>query len=348
MYPRTVISNSAGRTQYPQASGADDTAALQAALHSGKPLVLAGGGRYTVSAPLRITQSGQTVHLSGSIISALGVSTSIFLIGENANGRFVKTDDVLIAGPGTLQGQADGKGRQPPFAIGVTAPPATPYTSGGGCSRITIRDVRETGFCFGLIATGADNLLVENFTLGGNVYYKSLEAGGYGILLQTCFQSRILHPTAVATGTDRHAIYVSADPRRPFNDANTCKGVVIRDADIDWSGVHGKGPTQLEAPLVVRSAQDLTISGGVVKGGYGGIDYVADNGPGKNVVINGVIFRGQIAGKHSRACIDITRFSGRFVTDTVTISGCTIEPSGPNMYGIVLSAVNNIAVNGNV
>src|SRR5205085_7754854 len=239
----------------------DDTAALQAVLDSGRALSLTTNGRYNVSAPLRITRSGQQIHLNGATISANSATTSIFLIGEDARARFVKTDDVLIQGPGVLRGLADGKGRHPPFAIGITAPSVTPYAVGRGCSRITIRDVRETGFCFGIIATGADNMLIENFGLGGNVYYKTLEAGGYGILLQTCFQTRILHPTGVASATDRHAIYISADPRLPFNDANTCKGVLIRDLDIDWTGVHGKGPTELEAPLAVRSAQDLSILG---------------------------------------------------------------------------------------
>jgi len=67
-----VIFNSWNATPFPPSDGVDDTAALQAALDTGKTLSLASNGSYTVSEPLRITRSGQQIHLNGATILLTG------------------------------------------------------------------------------------------------------------------------------------------------------------------------------------------------------------------------------------------------------------------------------------
>lgn len=325
----------------------DDTLAFRKAVATGRPVTSWPGARHLISTVVPINTSGQRLEGRGATIIASTRLTSLFAIGDNGKGRFVKTDNVLIE-DWHFEGKADGHGKDnPPFAIGVVGPPVVPYVEGAGCSHLTVRSCTEKGFCFGLAATGADNVQIEDCTVGGNFYYPALGAGGYGVLLQTCFRVQVVRIKGTAARTDRHAVYVSADPDRKFDNYNVCKNIQIIDPDLDWTGV-AQAPTKFEAVIVARSPENFTLSGGQLRGGYGGVDYEGENGNGRNFVVKGTVFDGTFAGHSERGCIDIIRSSGSYILDGCTITGCTFKPSGPNMHGIVLSAVKNFNVSGNV
>jgi hypothetical protein len=325
---------------------ADDTLAFRKAVATGRPVTSWPGARHLISTVIPINTSGQRLEGRGATLLASTPLTSLFAVGDDGKGRFVKTDNVLIE-DWNFVGKADGHGKaNPPFAIGVVGPTVVPYAEGAGCSHLTVRNCTEKGFCFGLAATGADDLQIVDCTVGGNFYYPALAAGGYGVLLQTCFRVQVVRIKGTAARTDRHAVYVSADPDRKFDNNNVCKNIQVVDPDLDWRGV-SQAPTKFEAVIVTRSPENFTLSGGHLRGGYGGVDYDGENGNGTNFVVRGTVFDGTFAGHSERGCIDVIRSAGSYILDGCTITGCTFKPIGPNMHAVVLSAVKNFNVSGN-
>jgi hypothetical protein len=324
----------------------DASPAIQAALDTGKHVRFTKDVTYNVGTRLALNHSGQIVHLNGSTIATTGALVSAFSIGNTGADVFVKTDDITIRS-GFITGLADGTGSPgaPPYAIGVLPPTTIPYAEGLGCSGVKVHNVRASGFCFGLFATGADDVVVTKCRFGGMKYYAGLSAGGYSVLTQTCFNVRLINNRFTATTNDRHAIYVSADPNRTFDNNNVCKSVIVKGNRFNWTGVGGT--TGFEAPLEIRSAENVTVLGNVFLGGYGAIDYDAENGNGINFVCQGNTFSGQTAGASSRACITVTRSSGSYLTSTVAITGNTFRINNANLYGIILAFVKGVNVSGN-
>jgi hypothetical protein len=324
----------------------DASPAIQAALDTGKHVRFTKDVTYTVGTRLALNHAGQVVHLNGSTLATAGALISVFSIGNTGADVFVKTDDITIRS-GFITGLADGTGSPtaPPYAIGVLGPATVPYTEGIGCSGVTVHKVRASGFCFGVVATGADDVVVTKCRFGGMKYYAGLAAGGYSLLLQTCFNVRLTTNRFVATATDRHAIYISADPSRTKDNNNVCKDVVIKSNRIDWRGT--AGATGFEAAIVLRAPEVCTVTGNLIRGGYGGIDYEGENGTGRGLSITGNVFDAQKAGASSRACISFVRSSGSYILNGATVTGNTFAPSGTNMYAVAVFGVKNLHLSGN-
>lgn len=332
----------------------NDAAAIQRAIDSGNDVDFAGLS-YVTASTLLINQSGQRIIGRGATITASGAGTSVFAVGQAADGSFVETNDVEIEGF-RFVGAADGTSPSPPAAIVVRAPTTDPYVEGGGCSNIRIRDVEETGFCYGVAATAADRMVVENSRFGGNVYYPALVAGGYGVLLQTCFKVRIINNTFTGGTRDRHAIYVAANPSRPKDNDNVCKEVVVAGNTIDWRGVidgiqNGAAPTGFEAAMVVRAPEHFALVGNTIRGGYSGVEFQGENGNGLNAVVVGNVLSGYSGSGSQRSGISFARASGAYIWTGIVISGNEIDlplPAGAsNTYGIKMASVDRVTISGN-
>jgi hypothetical protein len=340
--------------------GTDDTPALKVglALAKGHSLLLPPC-KYMVSAYLPINVSGSHVWQRGATVITWGVSTSLWTVGDDGAGNFVKTDDVVIGG-GTLIGQADGSAPSAAaYGIGFKGPAGIatdPYVKGAGCSRCRVIDVREQGFCLGFSATGADDIRYIDCTGGGNAYIPSANAGGHVFLFTSCFSGRVVRPTATATCTDRHVVYCSRDPNRNIGTANVCRDIIITEPQVNWfdgtTNVAGNlnvgGATGFEAPFEARSVIGYEIRGGSVRGGYGGLDFDCIDGPGSDAKIMKVSWLGQISdGVSTRACVNFARSGGSSVTDGVTIQGCIFRPIGALLFAIILLGVNGYNISGN-
>lgn len=329
----------------------DDTTAIRNAVAAGKSVYFPSLN-FKITGPIYITTTGQQLYANGTTITTSGATTTAFFIGSTNGSDFVKTDKVIIDGF-NIVGAADGTGSPTTLPVGIFIqhPSDNPYVDGNGCSGVVISNNNVSGFLAGVHATAADRLTVINNRFSGMKYYSSLTAGGYGVLLQTVFHSKISQNKFVATSTDRHSIYISADPDRTANNNNVCKDVIVNNNAIDWTALNGVGATGFEAAVVARAPEDLVFNGNTVLGGYGGIDYDLLNGNGINTSITGNVFRKQYAGTSERATINYLRSSGSYTGTGLNITGNVIDVAtsgGLNTHGIQLSYISDVAISGNV
>ena len=320
------------------------SAAISAAIASGvKRVVLTAGKNYLVSQTLYVSASGLVIDGYGATLTSASVNASGLRIGWNGS-AFSKTDNVTVRGL-TFVGADTGAGSTYSYAIAVEPPSTNPYVKGGGCSNIRIVDCNASGHAIGFVATAADKFKVIGGTLGGMEYHSALTAGGYGVLLQTCFSAGVYATQFDGQAGDRHAVYVSADPSRTFNNDNVCKGVTLTGLRIDWAGV--TGITGFEAAIVLRAPEDAAVTGCSITGGYGCIDYEGENGNGKNISITGNVLDLPTSGGSERACVTFTRTSGSYICTGASISGNTMVASGSNLLNVSLNYVDNVTVHSN-
>lgn len=320
-----------------------DTVAIQTAFKVGGDIKGRSGRTYRMFDAAYLAASDSTIDLRGCTV-VMETATAPFLYIGRAGGSpaFVKTDRVKIIGGRIIGAVASAA---PAYGIAVVEPPNTPYVNGDGCNDIELSGLAMSGFTGGFIATGASNIKIHGCSFGAMVYHSSLGAGGYGVLFQTCFDVIVEGNRFKAAGTDRHAIYVSANGNLPYNNNNVCKNVVLSGNIIDWTGTGGV--TGFEAPIEIRSAERIAITGNVIDGGFGGIEYDACNANGLGVTITGNVVRGVRAGASQRNAIAVFRSSGSYTTRNVAIAGNAIEYDDNNVNGITVDHCENAVVEGN-
>jgi putative cofactor-binding repeat protein len=321
----------------------DDSSAIQAALNTGAKDIILPPGTYKCNSTLRVNTTGQRIVGYGATITTASKSVSGFWIGYDG-AAFDKTDYVTVEGV-AFTGAQDGTGSTPSWCIIIEPPTTDPYLLGIGCSGIKIINCRGSAHTGGVAATCADDLHVIGCRFGGMEYLSTLTAGGYGVLLQTCFNSGVYSTNFYGGNGDRHAVYVSADPSRTKDNDNVCKGITLSGLNIDWTGV--TAITGFEACVVARGTENLSIMGGTWLGGYGGLDYEGENGNGKNISITGVTMDGQLSTGSERACINFVRTSNSYILTGLSITGCTLTPSGTNMHGIAVQFADAVTITGN-
>lgn len=320
-----------------------DTRAIRDAFKVGGNIKGRPGRTYRMSDAAYLTTSDTTIDLRDCTI-VMQTSTAPFLcIGRTSDSAsFIKTDRIKITGGRIIGAVAPD---QPAYGIAVVDPPAMPYVNGGGCDAIALSGLRMSGFTGGFIATGASNITIRGCRFGGMVYHRRRGAGGYGVLFQTCFGVLVEGNRFKAGRMDRHAIYISADPGRAYNNDNVCKDVVVSGNVIDWTGTHGL--TGFEGAIEVRSAERIAISRNVIDGSFGGIEYDGCNGNGVDITIAGNVIRGIRAGVSERNGIAVFRSSGTFTTRNVVIVGNTIAYDDKNVNGVSIAHSQDVAVERN-
>jgi len=326
------------------ASAAVNTAAFQAAIDSGATYITgAPGENYQISGVLHTTTSGLVFDGCGATITQVTANTSVLTIGNNGT-AFVQTSDVEVTGWNFI-GADNGLTTTTSTAIGIQGSATVPYSTTTGCQRIKVHNNNFSGFCIGVGGTEVNGISVFDNYFTGMKYHLAAAAGGYGVLLQTCFDANISDNNFVALADDRHAIYVSTDPSRTKDSDNVCKRVVIANNRINWQGI--SSTTGYESCMVVRGAFNITITGNVLTGGQGGIDYDLENAPGENITITGNSIVPVVSGAYTRAAISFLRSSGTYTASHVTIAGNSIAVAGTNCHGIQTSYTKRVAISGN-
>jgi len=320
----------------------DDSAAVQAAMDSGAKKIVFPYGEYLLNSTIYITASETTLIGYSATISTPADITA-FLIGYNGT-SFDKTDNVIIEG--FIFEGGDTSTSTPSSAISIYPPTTNPYVEGGGCSNIKVDKIKASGYTFGVSGTAADNVTVTNSNFGGMIYHPGLGAGGYGVLLQTCYNIVIESNKFTADSEDRHGIYLSSDPSRTYNSSNVCKKTVVNGNIIDWT--NATATTGFESCLVARAVIDLNIVNNIFIAGYGGIDYDLENGPGENVTIANNTFTDiRSDGVASRSAVAILRTAGTSTGKNITITGNTITTNSALAYGVTPAFFTNVTVSSN-
>lgn len=320
----------------------DDYAALLVALKL-KRVKITEGMNCKVSATPYTSLSGQVIDGYGATITSASVSASGLRIGWNGS-AFSKTDDVTVKGL-TFAGVDTGSGSTYSYGIAIEPPTTNPYVYAGGCSHISIIDCKMSGHAIGVIGTAADDLVVDGCRFSDMEYHSALTAGGYSVLFQTCFDSKVTRNTFVGSSGDRHALYISADSSRTKDNNNVCKGVTISGNSINWTGA--SAATGFEAAIVLRAPEDCAVTGNIIRGGYGQIDYEGENGNGKNISITGNTLDSPTSSGSERGCVNFGRTSGSYICTGVTITGNTMLASGSNTLNVSVAYADQVTIQGN-
>jgi len=331
----------------------DDSDAIEAAINSGAMRVYFASRQYKITRPISLYTSGVELIGRGARITQATLNTHGLVVGQTLAGAYTQVSDIEIHGIDFF-GSDNGQGSSYSCALLVRQPATNPYVSYGGCIRINIERCLFDGWCFGVSATAATELRCNANTFRNMFYHAPLNAGGYGIATQTCFDISITSNKFMAvaksdplTTTDRHAIYISADPTRTYDENNVCRRVLISGNDFDWGAVHKV--TGAEIAVAIRGAFDVRVEGNSFYAGFGGVVYNSENGPGEGVVIANNTFRNsQTNGTNEQGCINIFRGSGSYTVKRVSVVGNTCEINGENGFGIQLSGVDGAVVESNV
>lgn len=330
---------------------ADDSNAIEAAINSGAQRVFAGNKTYRITRPLAIWTSGVEVDLRGATITQVTKYAHGVIIGQTAGGAYTQVENVTIRN-GHLIGNDDGLTSAYGVAIVVRAPATVPYAKFDGCNYLLIEKMEFSTWAMSTAATAATNLVWRNNMSSDTFYHGSLLAGGYGALLQTCFDVWLQNNYFLSSvksnqivTTDRHAIYISGDPTRTLDNNNVCRGVIISGNRIDWGNV--SEVTGSELAVALRSPYDCHVSDNTIIGGIGGAILVNnENGNHSSVTIANNTVRD--AKGHS---ISIVAGSGSNRTTGLTISGNTLHPApfadSRESSGITVTQVNGATISGN-
>lgn len=250
---------------------ANDSGRFQRALNSGYNIILEKEVEYTLK-NVPIPSGNITIFGNKSKVKTVGPDDSGFIISATA--KNIRVYDLLF------EGVADGS-NPTPAGINILSNGVS-YSRGTSAKNIEIAGCDFRGFVFGVIATGVTGLKIHNCTGGGHKYVQSANAGGYFILVQTCYDVDIYDNNAVATLTDRHAVYISCDPSKLGDLRN--ENVNIYNNTFDWTQTGNAGG--FECIIQARSTKNLHIFANKTKGGYGGILITPSHGDMLNVDIH--------------------------------------------------------------
>ena len=254
----------------------DDTIAIQSALDSGYSITFDKNKTYLVK-NLNINQSNITINGKNATLKAIDSVSSILFIGADCEN--VKIENINFIG------LADGTNDNP-AGINLTRKDAFSVRN-ESAKNITISDCTFTGFVFGVIANGTTNLEITRCFSSGLTYVPSASAGGYFVLLQTCYDVNIHNNRAVATVSDRHAVYVSANKNLTID--LFCEDIRIENNYFDWTNSAQAGG--FEVILALRSAKNMYVKNNTLIGGVGAITLNASYGDIENVIVDSNIIK---------------------------------------------------------
>lgn len=318
----------------------NDTEAVQSAINSGFNIIFEKGKTYIVDNPI-INGQNVVIYGNNATLKPSLTDSTCLLISASANnvlidklnfqGIMTTVDNDRCAGIKILS-HSTNEGRSK------------------ASKNIEISRCNFLGnFIFSIIANGCTGLKIHDCFGTGNRYNASIQAGGYFILLQTCYDVEIYGNKAVGTSTDRHAVYVSG---YTFNSVpNVNENVSIHDNIFDWSITSN---TRFETVVTCRSTKNLMIQNNKFKGGYGGISIVPSNGHCENVIISGNILIDLFASPEnemSAISCALSDVANGYKCVNVKISDNVIRTAyltSVGVHGISLIDTVNFEVTGNI
>ena len=127
---------------------------------------------------------------------------------------------------------------------------------------VAIRNCHFDGGVMGISASSVKNLIVADCTFDNFVYQPENSAGGYGVLLQSCINVRVIRCQFALGKYGRHDIYVSVDRRK--SNYIQCKNIVIDSCSFDHSELELDSSNHYYSdntlPINVRTSNLVTIS----------------------------------------------------------------------------------------
>lgn len=141
------------------------------------------------------------------------------------------------------------------------------------CSRyesacdITIENCKFNGSVFGICLNSATNVQINNNKFYNHIYVPSNEAGGYGVLLQSCYNVKVLNNYNIAGADNRHFCYVSIDQSKTAYQTNI--NIIIENNYIDFEKTVAKnGP---ECAINIRESDHVIVKNNYIRRSYGGV-----------------------------------------------------------------------------
>ncbi|WP_281990843.1 hypothetical protein [Aquimarina aggregata] len=183
----------------------------------------------------------------------------VFVLGENNSGGFKKCENITIKGLFFNGSNSDDTNNGVDVGVSITADSVYSESS-GGCSNISIKKCSFTGFNIQVIATGTSGLNIHNNKFKSPLYIPSEEAGGYGILTQSCYNFKIFENDFIGTNDgSRHAIYISFDQSKPKGNLQyqTRDGKIFNNY-INWENADDL-VTNFYHAINIRSPRNLNI-----------------------------------------------------------------------------------------
>lgn len=168
---------------------------------------------------------------------------------------------------------------------------------------IIIENCTFNGSVFGIFLNSSTNVNVNNCKFNEHYFVESDVAGGYAILLQSCYHVNIRDNYNVSGETNRHFVYVSVDRTKTNNISN--KNITVENNYIDFSKNQGLFGT--ESAIVIRECDTMKVLNNYVKQSFGGVYINSDfsNYGCNNILIQGNRFESirEVKDKFTRACI---------------------------------------------
>lgn len=225
----------------------DDTTAIQAAIDSGK----------NVYFPKATYVSGQITIDNSNIIIDGGNSTIMF----GASYGFYLTEithDVEIRNFKTVLTYVKDSQATANSHISFAASAENEYY----VYNVAIRNCHFDGGVMGISASSVKNLIIADCTFDNFVYQPENSAGGYGALLQSCTNVRVIRCQFALGKYGRHDIYVSVDQRK--SNYIQCKNIVIDSCLFDHSELELDASNHYYSdntlPINIRTSNLVTVS----------------------------------------------------------------------------------------
>lgn len=316
----------------------DDSEVFQRAINDADVLILEKEKVYRVKNLIIDKPNGLSIDGRNSTLKGVTENDSIYIIEPTSKNIEIFNHNFLGLADGTLD------------TVGGIIGKPKDNLGGKNRSIVNLRIHDNTfmgGFVFSMALTGVTNLdIYNNNHLGNNKYVAAKSAGGYFILVQSCYNVNIYENKATAMFSDRHAVYLSVDQSFVSNQRN--ENVSIFRNNFDWDGVGAK--TGFESCMTSRSTTNLHIYDNIIRGGYGGIGMTPSNGHFDNVWIHDNTVYGQVAPKeYSRFMIGMSTSdkAEKFKIRTIKVTNNSLINSNPSVVGLNINEVENDVFSGN-
>jgi hypothetical protein len=316
-------------TQFPRITPEnDDSGRFQRALNSGFNIILEYKGNYSINT-VNVWTSQFKLYGNYATITATSKTSNLIVLGWDASNNFVQVSDIEVEWlffTGLATTATDNF-----ISTGINIVTPAALARNAGAKNINIHHCMFQKFTMDIIATSGTQLTIEKNLFTNNVYCQPVSAGGYGVLLQACFDVWIEKNIFLGQANDRHAVYVSNVSSQNVQNEN----VWVRDNYVDWSLV--SGITGFETCLMIRSCKGLKVINNTFIGGFGGADMTISNGDSENYLFDGNTFKNIRAGSNERSCIGFDS-SSSFILDGLTIINNKFHTNNSNAFGATIAS----------
>lgn len=161
------------------------------------------------------------------------------------------------------------------------------------CYNLIFEDLDCSGGVFGISATAAKNIKVNNCSFDNFTFVPGDSAGGYAILTQACKNILIKECIFNMGALGRHDIYISVVPGGVYNPSyNISKDICIQNCSFEHKDL-GNDPDNYysprTSPVVVRTAENIIFTDNCIRNSVGAISFNLEDGNISGAIISHII-----------------------------------------------------------